>query len=40
MGVILHKYLNFNEHIEEKIKISNKMIDTIKHLSAHLPRKS
>ena len=38
MGIILHKHLNFN--IEEKIKISNKMIDTIKHLSAHLPRKS
>ena len=38
--VILDKHLNFYEYIEGKIKICNKLIGTIKHLSAHLPRKS
>ena len=38
--VILDKHLNFYEHINIKIKIFNKLIGTIKHLSVHLPRKS
>ena len=40
LGVILDKHLNFHEHFERKIKICNKLIDTIKHLSAHLPKKN
>ena len=40
LGIILDKHLNFNENIERKIKICNKLIETIKHLSVHLPRKS
>ena len=38
--VILDNHLSFHEHIERKIKICNKLIGTIKHLSVHLPRKS
>ena len=40
LGVILDKHFNFHEHIERKTKICNKLIDTIKHLSVILPRKS
>ena len=40
LGIILDKHLNFHEHIRRKIKICNKLIGTIKHLSVHLPRKS
>ena len=36
LGVILDNHLNFHEHIERKIKICNKLIGTIKHLSVHL----
>ena len=40
LGIALDKHLNFHEHITKKIKIYNKLINTIKHLSFHLPRKS
>ena len=40
LGVILDKHLNFHKHIERKIKICNKLLSTIKHLSAHYARKS
>ena len=40
LGVILDKHLNLHEHIERKIKICNKLIGTIKHLSVHYPGKS
>ena len=40
LGVVLDKHLNFHEHIAKKIKICNKLIGTIKHLSFHLTRKS
>ena len=40
LGIVLDKHLNFHEHIAKKIKICNKLIGTIKHLSFHLPRKS
>ena len=40
LGIVLEKHLNFHEHISKKIKISNKLIVTIKHLSFHLPHKS
>ena len=40
LGIILDKHLNFHVHIAEKIKICNKLIGTIKHLSFHLPSKS
>ena len=40
LGIVLDKHLNFHEHIAKKIKIFNKLIGTIKHLSFHLPRKS
>ena len=40
LGVILDKHLNFHKHIERKIKICNKLLNTIKHLSIHLARKS
>ena len=40
LGIILDRHLNFHEHIARKIKICNKLISTIKHLSFHLPRKS
>ena len=40
LSVILDKHFNFHEHVERKIKICNKLIGTIKHLSVHLPRKS
>ena len=37
---MLDKHLNLHDHIERKIKICNKLIDTIKHLSVHSSRKS
>ena len=40
LGIVLDKHLNFREHLAKKIKICNKLIGTIKHLSFHLPRKS
>ena len=40
LGIILDKHLNLHEYTERKLKIFNKLIDTIKHLSVHLPRKS
>ena len=40
LGVTLDKHLNFHEHIKRTIKICNKLIGTIKHLSVHLSRKS
>ena len=40
LGIVLEKHLNFHEHIAKKIKICNKLIGTIKHLSFHPPRKS
>ena len=40
LGIVLDKHLNFHEHIAKKIKICNKLIGTIKHLSFHLPCKS
>ena len=40
LGVTLGKHLNFHGHIERKIKIFNKLIGTIKHLSVQLRRKS
>ena len=40
LGLILDKQLNFNEHIDKKIKVCNKLIGTIKCLSSLLPRKS
>ena len=33
LSAILGKHFNFNEHIEGKIKICNKLIGTIRHLS-------
>ena len=40
LGIVLDKHLSFHEHITKKIKICNKLINTVKHLSFHLPRKS
>ena len=40
LGIVLDKHPNFHEHIAKKIKICNKLIGTINHLSFHLPRKS
>ena len=40
LEIVLDKHHNFHEHIAKKIKICNKLIGTIKHLSFHLPRKS
>ena len=40
LGIVLDKYPSFHEHITKKIKICNKLIGTIKHLSFHLPHKS
>ena len=40
LEIVLDKHLNFHEHIPNKIKICDKLIGTIKHLSFHLPRKS
>ena len=40
LGLILDKQLNFNEHIDKKIKVCNKLIGSIKCLSSILPRKS
>ena len=40
LGLILDKQLNFNEHIDKKIKVCNKLIGTIKCLPSLLPRKS
>ena len=40
LGIVLDKRLNFHEHIAKKIKVCNKLIGTIKHLSFNLPRKS
>ena len=37
---ILDKHRNFHKHIERKIKICNKLIGTIKHLTVHLLTKS
>ena len=37
LGIVLDKHLNFHEHIARKIRICNKLIGTIKHLSFHLP---
>ena len=39
-GFILDKQLNFNEHVDKKITICNKLIGSIKCLSSHLHRKS
>ena len=36
----LRQASHFHEHLKKKIKICNKLIGTIKHLSVHLPRKS
>ena len=33
LGIVLDKLVNFHEHITKKIKICNKLIGTIKHLS-------
>ena len=40
LGLILDKQLNFNEHVDKKIIICNKLIGSIKWLSSLLPRKS
>ena len=40
LELILDKQLNFNEHIDKKIKVCIKLIGTIKCLSSVLPRKS
>ena len=40
LGLILDKQLNFNEHVDKKIKVCNKLIGTIKCLSSLLPGKS
>ena len=40
LGVILDNHPNFHKHIERKIKVCNKLIGTIKHLSVHFPIKS
>ena len=40
LGIVLDKHFSFHEHIAEKIKICKKLIDTMKHLSFHHPRKS
>ena len=40
LGIVLEKHLSFHEHIPKKIKICNKLIDTIKNLPFYLPRKS
>ena len=36
LDVILDKHLDLHNHIKRKIKICNKLISTIKHLSVHL----
>ena len=38
MGVVLDSNLNFNAHIDQKIKKCNKMIGRMKRLSLNLPR--
>ena len=40
LGLILDKQLNFNEHVDKKIIICNKLIGSIKCLPSLLPRKS
>ena len=40
LGIVLDKHLSFHKYIAKRIKICNKLIGTIKHLSFHLPRKS
>ena len=40
LGLILDKQLNFNEHVDKKIMICNKLIGSIKCLSSLLHRKS
>lgn len=40
LGLILNKHLNFNVHIEEKMKDFNKLVGSIKFLSSLLPKKS
>ena len=37
-GVVLDSNLNFNTHIDQKIKKCNKMIGLIRRLSVNLPR--
>ena len=38
LGVVLDSYLNFNTHIDQKIKKCNKMIGLIRRLLVNLPR--
>ena len=38
MGVVIDSNLNFNTHIDQKIKKCNKMIGHIRELSVNLPR--
>ena len=38
LGVVLNSNLNFNTHIDQKIKKCNKMIGLIRQLSVNLPR--
>ena len=38
LGVVLDSNLNFNTHIDQKIKKCNKMIGLIRRLSVNLPR--
>ena len=40
LRLILDKQLNFNEHVDKKIIICNKLIGSIRCLSSLLPRKS
>ena len=38
LGIVLDSKLNFNSHVDEKIKICNKLIGLIRKLSVKLPR--
>ena len=38
LGIVLDSKLNFNSHVDEKIKKSNKLIELIRSLSVNLPR--
>ena len=38
LGVVLDSKLDFNTHIDQKIKKCNKLIGLMKRLSVHLPR--
>ena len=38
LGIVLDSMLNFESHVNQKIKKCNKLIGVIRRLSVHLPR--